>query len=46
MRLNTRLNEDFWAEAMNVVCYLVNKSPSIAIELKTPVLVVRLINLI
>lgn len=36
MRSNAGLGEEFWAEAVNTACYLVNRSPSTAIELKTP----------
>ena len=36
MRLNARLSEDFWAETVNITFYLVNRSPSTAIEPKTP----------
>ncbi|TYK21894.1 Gag-Pol [Cucumis melo var. makuwa] len=30
------LKKAFWAEAVNIACYIVNCSPSTAIELKTP----------
>jgi hypothetical protein len=33
---NARLSRDFWAEAVNTACYLVNCSPSTAIDCKTP----------
>lgn len=36
MRLNAGLSEHLWAEVVNTACYLVNISPSTAIELKTP----------
>ncbi|GKD94535.1 retrovirus-related pol polyprotein from transposon TNT 1-94 [Tanacetum coccineum] len=31
-----RLGKSFWAEAFNTVCYVINRSPSTAVELKTP----------
>ena len=37
MLSNCGLSKDFLAEAINMACYLVNRSPSIAIECKTPV---------
>ena len=36
MRLNAGLSEDFWAKAVNVASYLVNRSPSTTIKLKAP----------
>lgn len=30
------LEKKFWAEAVNTACYVINRSPSTAIELKTP----------
>ena len=36
MLSNAKLTNDFWAEAVNMACYLVNHSPSTALELKTP----------
>ena len=36
MLSNYDLSKDFWAEAINMACYLVNRSPSTAIECKTP----------
>jgi hypothetical protein len=30
------LGKPFWAEAINTACYVINRSPSTAIELKTP----------
>ncbi|XXG58369.1 hypothetical protein AAC387_Pa04g0693 [Persea americana] len=34
---NAGLPRKFWAEAVNTACYLINRSPSTAIECKTPV---------
>ncbi|KAJ4967885.1 hypothetical protein NE237_014586 [Protea cynaroides] len=36
MLSNSGLEKDFWSEAVNTACYLVNCSPSTAIECKTP----------
>ena len=36
MRLNSGLSEEFWAEAVNMACYLVNRSPVIPIGLRIP----------
>ena len=36
MLSGARLGQEFWAEAVDTVCYLVNRSPSSALEDKTP----------
>ncbi|KAE8718614.1 Detected protein of confused Function [Hibiscus syriacus] len=36
MLRDASLEKSFWAEVVNTVCYLVNRAPSTAIELKTP----------
>ncbi|KAL4283725.1 hypothetical protein GQ457_16G004320 [Hibiscus cannabinus] len=36
MLRDASLEKAFWAEAVNTACYLVNRAPSTAIELKTP----------
>ncbi|KAG9454908.1 hypothetical protein H6P81_007812 [Aristolochia fimbriata] len=36
MRLLAELPKVFWAEAVNTTCYIINRSPSTTIELKTP----------
>ncbi|KAG8486155.1 hypothetical protein CXB51_019539 [Gossypium anomalum] len=36
MLSNTNLLKSFWAEAASTVCFLINRSPSVAIEKKTP----------
>jgi len=33
---NAGLTKDFWAEALNMACYIVNRAPSAAIDFKTP----------
>ena len=35
MLINSKLPRCFWAEAVSTVCYLVNRSPSAAIDFKT-----------
>ncbi|KAE8716517.1 hypothetical protein F3Y22_tig00110114pilonHSYRG00185 [Hibiscus syriacus] len=35
MLRDTGLEKSFWAEAVNIACYLVNRAPSTVIELKT-----------
>ncbi|GJR51100.1 gag-pol polyprotein [Tanacetum coccineum] len=36
MLATASLGKSFWAEAVNTTCYLINRSPSTAVELKTP----------
>ena len=36
MLSGTRLGQEFWAEAVETACYLVNISPSSTLEDKTP----------
>nr|GEU60287.1 retrovirus-related Pol polyprotein from transposon TNT 1-94 [Tanacetum cinerariifolium] len=36
MLATTSLGKSFWVEAINIACYVINRSPSIAVELKTP----------
>ena len=36
MLSNCGLSKDFWAEAINMACYIVYRTPSTAIECKTP----------
>ena len=36
MLSNAQLPKSFWAEANSTACYLINRSPSVAIEKKTP----------
>ncbi len=36
MLSHSRLEKDFWAEAINTACFLVNRTSSITIECKTP----------
>ena len=36
MLFNAQLSKSFWAEAASTTCYLINRSPSVAIEKKTP----------
>ena len=33
---NAGLTKDFWAEAINMACYIVNRAPSAALNFKTP----------
>ena len=37
MLSNAGLNRHFWAEAASIACYLINRSPSIAIDKKIPI---------
>ena len=36
MLSNCGLSKDFWAEVINMACYIVYRTPSTAIECKTP----------
>ena len=36
MLSGTGLGQEFWAKAVETACYLVNRSPSLALEDKTP----------
>jgi len=37
MLSDARMSKRFWAEAANTACYLINRSPSIPLNKKTPV---------
>nr|GEX49786.1 retrovirus-related Pol polyprotein from transposon TNT 1-94 [Tanacetum cinerariifolium] len=37
MLTTASLGKSFWAEAVNTACYVINRSPSTAVELKTPI---------
>ena len=37
MLSNARMNRRFWTEATNTACYLINRSPSIPLNKKTPI---------
>jgi transposase InsO family protein len=37
MLSNAKMNKGFWAKAANTVCYLINRSPSIPLNKKTPI---------
>nr|AAT01387.1 putative polyprotein [Oryza sativa Japonica Group]AAT44170.1 putative polyprotein [Oryza sativa Japonica Group] len=37
MLSNARMNKRFWAEAAKTACYLINRSPSISLNKKTPI---------
>ncbi len=37
MLSNASLPKQFWAEAVSTACYLINRSPSYAIDKKTPI---------
>ena len=37
MLSNARMSKHFWAEAANTACYLINRSPSIPLNKKTPI---------
>ena len=32
LRLNAKLTKNFWAEAMNMACFLINRSPKVALD--------------
>lgn len=37
MLSNAKMSKRFWAEAANTACYLINRSPSIPLDKKTPI---------
>jgi transposase InsO family protein len=46
MLSNSGLNRRFWAESASTTCYLINRSPCIAIDKKTPIEVCLVLQLI
>ncbi|GKV22443.1 hypothetical protein SLEP1_g32316 [Rubroshorea leprosula] len=36
MMSTAKLGKEFWAEAVNTTCYLINRSPTVSLNMKTP----------
>ena len=42
MLSNSKMPKIFWAEASSTACYIINRSPSVALDKKTPIEVNRI----